>query len=497
MLDDGLHGDGTAGDGRYGATLAARADAAVVQFYIEATDTTGHSRLFPAGAPAQVCLYQVDDFEYPEGVPLYRAILRQVDLTELVNRDVDSDVLLDGTFVHGKNVTYNVGIRYRGENSRNFWVKSFRIQFSDDEPFEEIVDLDLNAQDPAVAHVAADLFRRADMPVFQTAPVAYTLNKSWEARHGGIYVRVEAVNDDFIARQFAGDEGGNLYRGYDAGWGNDGDLSYQGSDPADYVDIYGKKTNQDLNDYSDIIALTNAFTNTSDASFATTISKLIDVPEWMRYFAVQTVLNNQDGCISTNVGEDYFLYHRPSDKKWVLIPWDQNENFEDASDGIFGMSIDAVERLVNEPSFLPLYYENLRQLIDGPASEDVMRRQCESLGYVLPAVWLDWIEDYVPERNAQIRSLLPVEETTFVRGDCNADGTVDISDGLKVLFHLFGGSAAPCLDALDADDNGAINVTDAVSLLRFLFQEGPAPAAPFPSAGKDPTGTDPYHCTGA
>ena len=43
------------------------------------------------------------------------------------------------------------------------------------------------------------------------------------------------------------------------------------------------------------------------------------------------------------------------------------------------------------------------------------------------------------------------------------------------------------LDAADTDDNGALEITDAVYLLSFLFLGGPAPEQPFPSCGPDPT----------
>ena len=78
----------------------------------------------------------------------------------------------------------------------------------------------------------------------------------------------------------------------------------------------------------------------------------------------------------------------------------------------------------------------------------------------------------------------------FVRGEANGDGAVDLSDALKVLFVLFTGAPTDCEDALDADDQGDLNVVDAVYLLEYLFQGGPAPPAPFPAAGEDPTGDD-------
>jgi virginiamycin B lyase len=76
----------------------------------------------------------------------------------------------------------------------------------------------------------------------------------------------------------------------------------------------------------------------------------------------------------------------------------------------------------------------------------------------------------------------------FVRGDLNQDGSVDLSDPLKVLIFLFvEGVAPPCLAAGDADDDGEIEILDAVSLLAYLFRGGSAPPAPFPDCGIDAT----------
>jgi hypothetical protein len=79
------------------------------------------------------------------------------------------------------------------------------------------------------------------------------------------------------------------------------------------------------------------------------------------------------------------------------------------------------------------------------------------------------------------------DDPFFFRGDANRDNTVNVSDSIFILVHLFVGRAAPaCLDAADVDDNGALNLSDAVFLLGFLFQGGPSPPPP----GADQPGED-------
>jgi hypothetical protein len=84
---------------------------------------------------------------------------------------------------------------------------------------------------------------------------------------------------------------------------------------------------------------------------------------------------------------------------------------------------------------------------------------------------------------------------TFLRGDANGDGKLDISDPLKILFHLFEESAVGCLEALDANDSSAVDISDPTYILQYLFLGGPAPPAPFPGKGVDPT-EDTLGCSG-
>jgi hypothetical protein len=211
---------------------------------------------------------------------------------------------------------------------------------------------------------------------------------------------------------------------------------------------------------------------------------------------VETVLNNRDGCISRNSGEDYFLYRRPSDGLWVLIPWDQNETFTEPEYGIFRQEIEAVERLVLNPAFTPLYEQELLRLIDGPFSEAAMAHRTHSALHAFALSDLDRISSFVVSRGETIRELLsPPEQRSFIRGDTNGDSVVDISDGVKVLLYLFMGTQPPeCLDTADADDSGDIELTDVVFILQFLFQSGPPPSPPYPEPGLDPTSGDDYTC---
>jgi uncharacterized repeat protein (TIGR03806 family) len=78
----------------------------------------------------------------------------------------------------------------------------------------------------------------------------------------------------------------------------------------------------------------------------------------------------------------------------------------------------------------------------------------------------------------------------FVRGLAGEPGSESesgIPGALGILRHLFAGGELSCLDAADADDSGALDLADAIFVLRFLFQGGAPPPSPHPGCGPDPT----------
>ena len=77
---------------------------------------------------------------------------------------------------------------------------------------------------------------------------------------------------------------------------------------------------------------------------------------------------------------------------------------------------------------------------------------------------------------------------TFVRGDTNDDGRLNITDAVGILRFLLEGAQHSCPDATDVNDDGVTNITDAIRLVDYLYARGEAPSAPFPDPGHDPTG---------
>jgi hypothetical protein len=92
----------------------------------------------------------------------------------------------------------------------------------------------------------------------------------------------------------------------------------------------------------------------------------------------------------------------------------------------------------------------------------------------------------------------------FTRGDVDASGSYNITDGIYIFSYLFiGGPPPPCDDAADANDDGKLDMSDGIYILQYLFVGGPPPPDPSPRkeclgttdcCGLDPTDEDPLGC---
>lgn len=87
--------------------------------------------------------------------------------------------------------------------------------------------------------------------------------------------------------------------------------------------------------------------------------------------------------------------------------------------------------------------------------------------------------------NDAVINLNPLVDLAFIRGDCNADLSVNIADAVWIISGYLAmptiGSEGPCAEACDANSDSSIDVADVSYILSYRFSGGPAPAAPFPA----------------
>jgi hypothetical protein len=73
------------------------------------------------------------------------------------------------------------------------------------------------------------------------------------------------------------------------------------------------------------------------------------------------------------------------------------------------------------------------------------------------------------------------ESQSFLCGDTDGNGIMNMSDAVYIIAYIFGGGPAPePLLSGDVDCNAMVNMSDVVYILSFIFAGGPAPCADCP-----------------
>ena len=361
MLDDGLHGDGASGDGIYGAEIPAQSDGAVVEFFVEATDVAANSRTTPApssvdGTPQQVTnlLYQVlDSFDptaawTPGDPPMVYLImtnserLRLADIGDGSGGEHESNAQMNATFISvdgtGAELRYNVGVRNRGSASRTANPNNHRVNFLNDERWHDVTGINLNSRATEYQVIGSLLLQMAGFESADATSVRVRVNGADLSQAGspmyGRYTSLEVVDGDFVDGHFPENSGGNAYILHDDIRFGHGDLDYEGTNPDAYRDTYFKRTNEENDDWSDLIHMLDVLNNAPEATYLQDIAGVIDVDQWLRYIATDALIGNAEGGLMSGRGDDFIMYCGTTDSRFVLVPHDLDTLFSSPSRNI-------------------------------------------------------------------------------------------------------------------------------------------------------------------
>ncbi|MHC4641733.1 MAG: lamin tail domain-containing protein, partial [Planctomycetota bacterium] len=446
MFDDATHGDESAGDSVYTAQIPAYSNNTIIEFYLEALDIGSNSRTWPAPSlvddiPEQVTnlLYQVDDSFDPNAIwvpgsqPIYRLIMTDAEWTELEyigshNPDAQTYAQMNATFISVDGVDiklrYNVGVRNRGHGSRNDPPNNYRVNFPNDRSWKGVTAINLNTKYTYLQLVGNAIFRMSGLAQCETTAVQVRVNGQNLAVTNdemyGSYVHVEVVDNDFTNNHYPDDEDGNAYKCMRKT--HQADLRYEGTNPNPYRENYFKRTNVAEDDWSDLVELTYVLSNnTQDEIYVEEVNRVLNVEQWLRLIAVNTLLGNNETTLANGNGDDYYLYCGIVDPRFVMIQHDldcifgigDNPDPSAATRSIFrATAIPAMKRFLEHPQFVPRYYWHLRDLIETTFSPERFGPFIDKLlGDYVPTSKIDQIKNFIPARNAHVLSLIPSEMT--------------------------------------------------------------------------------------
>jgi hypothetical protein len=327
---------GGPGSGVYTAQIPGRSSGTLMAFFIRAIDGNGAGNAYPTEPADQQCLYFVGT-EKLSNFPVYRVLIPSATAQELNSRPRMSNHLLPCSFIYDDTeVYYNCGLRFRGSpfirGTANpvYSKRALRIRFSPDNPFHERREMNLDTMEPGrnpplqSERVAYWICRKIGIPWSDTRFVRVLANQT----DHGLYGDVQKVDQDYLSFWFPGDDDGYLYKIDD--WfeftdsgsfsNRNADLRWWGEDKELYRWNYRPRSRDEEDNLEPIIDLMRA-ANTSSDKYVQAMSNIMDVEEVLKEIAVRHIVGDWDSW-GYNRGKNNLIYQRPSDGRFVLIPWD-------------------------------------------------------------------------------------------------------------------------------------------------------------------------------
>lgn len=299
----------------------------------------------------------------------------------------------------------NVGIRSRGAGTRNGTKPGLRVDVNRyiDQTFLGLraLVLDNGFTDPSAMRevLAMKTFARAGSQVPREAFARLFVNNEY----AGLYVIIEPIDRTFITRVFGTFEG-NVENGgylYEYNWVREYGFEYPGPSLETYAELFEPQTRETdaiVQLYQPLEALTRVINDTPPDLFERTVGALLDLPQFVKFLAVQHVTAEIDGFVGNWGMSNFYLYRFRDGRPAQLLPWDADHAFW-ALDMPIDDRLDTnvlARRVMAVPALRRLYLETLAstaQLIAEPAPGSELgwlEREADRLAaLVAPAVAAD------------------------------------------------------------------------------------------------------------
>jgi spore coat protein CotH len=274
----------------------------------------------------------------------------------------------------------NVGIRSRGLGSRSATKPGLRVDFDRYNAGQTFLGLksfvlDNLTQDASGIHetASAAFYARLGIPVSREIHTRLYINNEY----AGLYVIVESVDKDLLARVFGaiGEDTQNDGYLYEYNWEDEWRLSYLGSALSPYklkfaATTHESKTDEEL--YRRIETLVRLINQSSTAGMPNEIGNLLDLPGYIRFVAAQNFLSETDGFLGAFGLNNFYLYRLENQEKHVLISWDSDNTFYSPilsiNEGWGGNVL--MEKLMSLPEYSQMYRDEIARAAELAEQDD-------------------------------------------------------------------------------------------------------------------------------
>ncbi len=379
-------------NGKFSAAIPGQNASAVVQFYVEATDTLAATATAPAAGPASRALYKMQDGRADlSTLHNIRIVMTPADAAAMhANANLMSNGGLGATVITDESdICYDASVHLRGSPYGRPYDEfvNYSISFPADHPFRGVhkrIIIDRSGRGPfgspspdeilvkhMAGHAGGGIAGLQDDMVRVITPLV---------QHTSIALLSTDYSNDWLDRHFDGGSSSPLYK-FDGIYYSDhttngnpespkviaagpiayGDITSYGSDPENYRWTFVPDNPSVQPGAERLIALGNAL-NLSGGPLDVASRSLMDVDQWARTFALQSLIGNND-FYTHNQPHNLKLYLR-KDGRFVAFQHDSDVCFQRPTNASLIGTTGNLVKVFNLPANRRLFYGHLRDLIN-------------------------------------------------------------------------------------------------------------------------------------
>ncbi len=338
-------------------------------YRVSAVDIFGNRSIAsqPVGAIA------LDKSQSP--LPFYELTISPENL-RILESDPTTDDYVDADFTYNGTVYPDIGARFRGNSSRTYEKKSWKLNFKKEQPFGNNDKLDVKA-----GGMDASLIREClATAMYELTPTLIGTcnftNLSVNGEYRGVFKQVEDLNSDYLKAHGLNNDG-KLFEGeFD---------EYSNFQILDDYSIGWDDDSKTEDGYGTLAQLIETINNTPDATFDSTIASILNIDTYLNFYATTILQGDID-----HTGHNYDMYQNPDSLIWEIVARDFDASFKDAEmpinygtkaqpDQSFGVYNVLTERLLQVPRFRQWYVNKLTELLQSDFTWNVVGAQINSM----------------------------------------------------------------------------------------------------------------------
>ncbi len=365
MRDDGLNGDGDAGDGVYGAIIPFQSVNTLIRYRIDATGPTGAMGFPRSDDTVNYTGTFIEDTPPLTGLPVFHWFIDPNDYNTAVANAFTNDTY-PALFYYNGTLYDNVQIRVRGMTTRNFVKKHWKFYLPRNHDFfapgltgipVDNFNLQASYTDKSYVreYLSYHLFEDIGHPTSQFFPVRLYQNEQFF----GLYMYFEDLDKNYLTRNGLDADTGSSY---EATPGDESDCRYH---PLAELPSWYEKHRVDDGDFNDLHNFLSGINNLTGQARRNFIFDNVDIPRMMNYWAAIILMHDND-CIAKN----YYLYRdNAGTRRWYMLPWDKdltwgrNWNGSVLNDEIWA-DVDSISEIANVSPSHPLFGNQAHQKYD-------------------------------------------------------------------------------------------------------------------------------------